>query len=275
MPGTHTPDSGMFMNDDSTVPTDDPQRQLLGSIYHRTREAVSNALAGADATGAVLAVAQAALHHIEASVDGVRKATGAETVCAPGCSFCCWLNIDALAHEVILIGAYVRAHWTPWEVEELRDAAAARRDRRQHQNHAQRQIDRQPCLLLKDGICSVYPVRPAACRRYFSRDLEACEALWKDPVAEAEVEFPVVHESGRAAAAAVHHAFLKAGLDASYYDLPSALAEALADPGCADRWRRGEKAFSASAESRTPEGFDQSEAIRRLKQHLDAEMGNP
>lgn len=271
MPGTQTPDSGVLMSDDRTVPDQDPPRQLLGSIYHRTREAVSRALAGAESTGAVLAVAQAALHHIEASVDGIRKATGAETVCAPGCSFCCWLNIDALAHEVILMAAYVRAHGTPWEVEELRDAAALRRDRRQPQNHAVRQIDRRPCLLLKDGICSVYPVRPAACRRYFSRDLEACEALWKDPGAEAEVEFPVVHESGRAAAAAVHHAFLKAGLDGCYYDLPSALAEALADPGCADRWRRGEKAFSAAAESRTPQGFDQSAAIRRLRQHLDAE----
>jgi len=262
------------MNESSTESFPDPQRQLRGAIYHLTRSAVAQALDGAESTGAVLAVAQAALHHIEASVDGIRKSSGAQTVCAAGCSFCCWLNIDALAHEVILIAAYVRAHWTPWEVDELSDAAAARRDRRRHQNHAQRQIDRQPCLLLKDGICSVYPVRPAACRRYFSRDLEACEALWKDPEAEAEVEFPVLHDSGRAAAAAVHHAFLKAGLDASYYDLPSALAEALADPGCADRWRRGGKAFSASAESRTPEGFDQAGAILRLKQQLDAEPGN-
>jgi Fe-S-cluster containining protein len=259
------------MNEDSTESFPDPQRQLRGAIYHLTRSAVTKALAGAESTGAVLAIAQAALHHIEASVDGIRKSSGAQTVCAAGCSYCCWLNIDALAHEVILIAAYVRSHWTPWEVDDLRAAAEARRAHRLQQNHAQRQIDRQPCLLLKDAICSVYPVRPAACRRYFSRDLEACESLWKDPGAEAEVEFPDVHETGRAAAAAVHHAFLKAGLDGAYYDLPSALAEALADPSCADRWRGGEKAFSAASESRTPEGFHQADALRRLKEQLEAE----
>jgi hypothetical protein len=247
-------------------------RPVLSAVYHGTRESVATALAGAESPGARLAVVQAALQHVEESVNGVRRESGVATACAVGCSFCCWLNIDVLAHEVLLLAAYLKAHRTPWEVEELAAAAVVRRNERAGLDHAARQRVRKPCLLLDDAVCSVYPVRPGACRRYWSGDLEACHAMWEDPEVTASVEFPLLQETGRAAAAGVHHAFVGAGYDGCYYDLPSALAEALTDPGCLERWCGGEKVFSEGAETRTPEGFRQAEALERLRQELGRVM---
>ena len=42
-------------------------------------------------------------------------------------------------------------------------------------------------------------------------------------------------------------AFLEAGFDKTAYDLGSALAEALGDPGALARWLAGEQAFSDAA----------------------------
>jgi hypothetical protein len=54
-------------------------RPVLSAVYHGTRESVATALAGAESPGARLAVVQAALQHVEESVNGVRRESGVAT----------------------------------------------------------------------------------------------------------------------------------------------------------------------------------------------------
>lgn len=231
---------------------DDAITRILRDLSGQTFAALQQDLAQAATLPALLAITQASLQHTEKTVTAIRDGAAVETVCAAGCSFCCWLRIDATAHEVLLIARYLRYHWTKGQVAALLATAQHHRDAEASMNYAARQRIHRPCLLLKDGLCQVYDVRPMACRRYFSGSLNACHQLWQDPEAEAAVQSPLLDQAGRAATTAVNRAFFEAGYDAAHYDLTAALAEALEDPGCEERWARKISAFSASARTRVP-----------------------
>ena len=243
-------------------------RPLLQATYQSTFRSVAGALR----TGDPLVVAAAALRQVGQSVDGFRQLTGATVDCRAGCSFCCWLRIDARADEVLVISRFLQRE----EMAQQREALGARiREagaRVAGLTQAGRQALRQPCALLDHaGCCSVYAVRPAACRRYLSVSVDACEAIWRDEAPAVEPEHPMIAEPGRYAASGAHNAFIAAGYDGYSYDLMAALAEALDDPECEARWRLKQPAFSERARSSVPEGFSQDEALARLRAELAAE----
>jgi Fe-S-cluster containining protein len=243
-------------------------RPLFQAAYETTFRSVGAALR----TGDPLVVAAAALRHVEQSVDGFRQLTGAAIECRAGCSFCCWLRIDVRAHEVLLISRFLQreelAHQRAALGARVREAGA----RVAGLTQAGRQAVHQPCALLDHaGCCTVYAVRPAACRRYLSVSVDACEAIWKDEPPATEPEHPMIAEPGRYAASGAHNAFIAAGYDGYSYDLMAALAEALDDPGCEARWRLKQPAFSERARSSVPEGFSQDEALVRLRAELAGE----
>jgi Fe-S-cluster containining protein len=218
----------------------DEHYQLLAAVYHQTLTALHGDIAKATTAENLLNLAQAALQHTSQTVEQVLKDSQLPTDCAPGCSFCCWLRIDAQVHEVLLIARFITAHATENELLEIRKLAASRLegvtpgDTPRHS----------PCSLLKDGHCQVYPVRPGACRRYFSQSVAACQRLWDDIQAEATVQYVLIADTGRAVGGAVNHAFAAAGFDPRYYELTAALMEALSDPECETRWLRREKVFA-------------------------------
>ncbi len=243
-------------------------RQLCQAVHQSTRQTVEETWPLEETAEALLAWTAAALNHVEGTVDGFRQVTQAKVDCGKGCSFCCWLRIDVRAHEVFLILQQLRAQRTAEELKVLQGEAWIAREVLSGMDYGSREAIQRPCLLLQDGRCSVYAVRPAACRRYLSGSVEACEALWKGDPVEQAIQHPLISESGRYAAAAVHQVFVKQGYDGYSYDLPVALAEGLEDPECESRWLGKEKAFSAAAESKTPPGFSQSGALAGLRASL-------
>ncbi len=245
-------------------------RELWHAAYASTFRTVSAALRGADP----LAVAAMALRHVEQSVDGFRQLSGATVDCRAGCSFCCWLRIDVRAHEVLLIARHLRDMEPADQRAAVKEAVHRAGSRVAGLGFAERQEVRQPCALLDHaGCCRVYAVRPAACRRYFSVSVDACEAIWGGRPPDVEPEHPMISEPGRHAANGAHNAFIAAGFDGYSYDLMAALSEALEDPECEARWRLKQPAFSAQARSSVPEGFSQDEALGRLREELEDGMG--
>ncbi len=244
-------------------------RQFCQAVYDSTFNAVGVLLEGRHSGGELLDGVALALRHVEGSVEGFRQMTGVEVACRAGCSLCCWLTIDARAHEVLLLARQVRRDFSPARLAAVQAEAGARRRARSETPPDAPPPARQPCVLLRDdGWCSVYEARPSGCRRYLSLSLAECRRLWEDDTAEAAPQHPLIAEAGRFAAGGMHNALVKAGFDGYYYDLPSALAEALEDPAdCEARWLRREKVFSRSAETSTP-GFSQDEAVARLKASL-------
>ena len=181
---------------------------LNQAAYHSTVRAVSNALVTTDP----IVVAAAALRHVGESVDGFHQLSGATVDCRAGCSFCCWLRIDVRAHEVLLIARHLRAKSRSAQLAPTRDRIVQAAARVTNITYAQRHTVHQPCALLDHaGCCSVYDVRPAACRRYLSVSVDACEAIWQGEPPATEPENPAIAEPGRFAASGAHNAFLAAG----------------------------------------------------------------
>lgn len=80
--------------------------------------------------------------------------------CRKGCNFCCSLEIDAYPEEVAIILKYCKKQNIQVDWQYLAKQAAFSPEDRMVS------VEYGPCVFLKDGLCSIYPVRPIACRKY-------------------------------------------------------------------------------------------------------------
>lgn len=89
--------------------------------------------------------------------------------CTKGCSFCCHINTNITDMEAMTIADYCAKNNIPigrtYLMEQLRTPPKA-----QYFSKAS------ACVFLRDGLCSVYEVRPAECRKYFvTSDPQLCD----------------------------------------------------------------------------------------------------
>ena len=91
---------------------------------------------------------------------------GHRLACAKGCSSCCITHRSIPAYPLELVGI------TWYAAEKLPDPIRSRLQTRlrEHQKG-------DPCAFLLDGVCSIHPLRPMACRQFnvFNRVCEAGE----------------------------------------------------------------------------------------------------
>ncbi len=80
---------------------------------------------------------------------------GHRLACAKGCSHCCVTHRSIPAYPLELVGI------TWYVVEKLSEPV---RSRLQARLQAHQKGD--PCVFLLDGICSIHPMRPMACRQF-------------------------------------------------------------------------------------------------------------
>jgi Fe-S-cluster containining protein len=80
--------------------------------------------------------------------------------CKKGCSNCCKIRVDVAEVEADMLVAYAEENGMPIDTDYLKSQLVLQDpgDYRGKENAA--------CVFLKDGICSVYEVRPLACRNY-------------------------------------------------------------------------------------------------------------
>ncbi len=250
--------------------SDDVQR-LLQATYQSAHCSMRAALAAAGSDpAALLGAVHGQLQALDGSLNGFRQLTGAHVECRAGCSFCCTcLRVDARAHEVLLVAAHLQETRDAELLDDLLGTLRAHQAASRGRTAADRPA--LPCAMLFEGCCSIYSHRPAACRRYLSRSVAACEELWSTGSTAQEIQWPFIQEAGSHAALGLHNALVREGFDAYAYDFHAALFEALVDPSCTQRWAARQKAFSPAAESVVPEGFSQVTAIEMLREKLEAE----
>lgn len=81
------------------------------------------------------------------------------TSCRKGCFFCCRQNVAIYKAEASLIAEYCQEH----------DISIPRDYLLQQLKHGWKEIAKAEvgwCVFLKEGECSIYPVRPLSCRKY-------------------------------------------------------------------------------------------------------------
>jgi Putative zinc- or iron-chelating domain len=96
------------------------------------------------------------------AVDGFFIAAADDTKkdiqCKEGCTACCFIEIDVSGDEVAAIINYCRENGIEIDREYLTKQAVAGR---------KIYSDLSRCVFLKDNLCSIYPVRPVACRKHW------------------------------------------------------------------------------------------------------------
>ena len=211
--------------------TDDERSAFLQSIA-RVRQRAAQVLRqsqGADDTVAFIAQ----LHRGLDTVAEQARTTGPQPACQAGCAHCCHLRVEATEPEVFHIAKHLRAQ----PAEALADALSAL-----HRHVTTAALNptnpaRQACSFLVDERCSIYPVRPAACRKAHSLSAPHC--------AEQSATIPQnlrLLVDAEALMAGTALAYRDQPLLASAHELNAAVLAALNDPAAQARWYQGDAA---------------------------------
>lgn len=175
---------------------------------------------------------------VDAAIAAFFRESRVKSPCRPGCSFCCYIQVEAMVPEVILILRSILAK--PHKVREAilssaREAAAVVRTM-SIEDRCEAKI---PCPMLQDGQCSIYAVRPLSCRRFFVVDRSYCAKAFG--VRDSEV--PLIGEPyvlPTAAGAGMSLGLHDVGLFGGHVELISAIASASENPqGVFDAYMHG------------------------------------
>lgn len=201
------------------------QRQLLDAMAAVRHRAVQALAATRGASQAVAFVS--ALHGNVDAVVAASEAVGQLPECKPGCASCCHARVEVSDPEALHIAGEVR-QWP--EPERL---ALIARLRAKSMDEGVSLRDRLPCAFLREGLCSIYAVRPAVCRKAHSLSAQACHAGAAD----------IPQDLGRvirceALVAGIREAYESAGLPASRHELSVAVLAALGSDA-QDDWYQG------------------------------------
>ena len=136
---------------------------------------------------------------------GELGARGVVPSCRKGCAHCCRQEILVPRAEAEAIVAWLRASWTPAQIDALADRLRAwlawyrddcRRLIQSGETRGSALYEHGPqCVALEDDACSIYPTRPMMCRMHYVRSSpDACRQQ-ADPrvTAEPVTVLPSIH----------------------------------------------------------------------------------
>jgi Fe-S-cluster containining protein len=211
---------------------DRPDNLVEMAVEHQRAVTIS-VLRASRKDAAVLELARQVHDGMTAAIESLPSR--AQHACAPGCDFCCYLPVDVLAPEAFRIAAHLEQTRSPEELATLVCRLGA---------HGQHDFGLRPCVFLANGRCSIYEVRPMVCRGYNSLSKERCEAYHYDPTVDLRgTKDRVAGRLAEATEDGVIAGLEALGLDAQWYELPSAVLRALETTDGPARWARGEAVF--------------------------------
>ena len=188
-----------------------------------------------------LVVAQARL---DAAMESAEVQSKAKTACREGCSYCCYYQVDVSAHEALQIVDFVSKQFSKEKISEFLDAADANAAIIRKLTRAEHRATNIACVFLRDGRCSIYPVRPLHCRTHHATDVEGCKQSYVNPTVDTANTFiPVLFVYGNASKLAIYSALSKSGVDSRMYELTTAFLEGMSSHATLKRYRQGKKAF--------------------------------
>lgn len=210
----------------------DEQSQLQIAISTLTDRA-SKALAKAQDTCQAVAFI-GTLHRNTDTVITASDSAGPTPECKPGCTYCCSARVEVSDPEALYIARHIRQ--MPEEeklplLERLRLQSAGAGITGEHPHL-------QPCSFLRDGLCSIYSIRPSVCRKAHSLSVQACET--RADFIPQNLTRVVQCE---ALTTGINKAFQGLGLPASRHELSVAVLAALAE-NAEETWYQGKPLLS-------------------------------
>jgi Fe-S-cluster containining protein len=181
------------------------------------------------------------VRYLHARIDAtLQRLAHIPVACKKGCAHCCHIWVSVTAPEVLFVAKALRRRNDAGVSERITRAHVATQDfdffaRGKHPH---------PCPLLEDDLCSVYALRPRACRFAASADAGICERSYRK-LANEDIPMPVLSVVGRNAyAIALAIALKHAQLPHHLYEFNAALARALEQDDAERSWLAGEDIFA-------------------------------
>jgi hypothetical protein len=182
---------------------------------------------------------------------------GEALACKAGCAYCCHYHVYVYAAEALAIAEHLRTVVTPVReaiVQKLRGnvarTAGMNLDEHLHTNVA--------CAFLSsENACGIYPVRPSACRKHHSFDVQPCIDTFENPQAPDLNPQSALHigiAEGFQGASAM--ALTAEGFDHRRYEMSGAVLEALENKAAARRWKDGKVSFPTVRDRDETGGID-------------------
>lgn len=129
---------------------------------------------------------KAAMESTSTLVGGLLARTPPGSVaCHAGCDHCCYQSVGVTPPEAIAIHAYLVETWTLPRLTSLQARLGPFVEQVRGLTSDERASPELPCPFLEQGTCTIYEVRPLACRGVNSLDAEACRRYLHEPAARA------------------------------------------------------------------------------------------
>lgn len=174
---------------------------------------------------------------LQGEIDRIAQLVGTQGVafaCRAGCSHCCHARVTVLPPEVFRIAHALQSR-PPQALEALTERMRAHVARA---GEAANWQDRPLCPFLEDDLCSIYPVRPGACRKAHSLDAAVCASY------AAEIPHSLKMLAGaEALMKGTAEAYAEVGLQVARVELVGAVLQALDDASAEARWCSGDDVF--------------------------------
>lgn len=239
------------------------------TLFEKTGTAVLKRLRKTRNPADFLSVLASAHKEFERALASAPSAARASVACRAGCDACCHVPVGVQAHEVLIAAHHVQLHYSPEDLEAVVVRAAAHRAQFAGRSSSERMALRTPCVLLREGSCSIYEARPEACRAHHSHDAAACRTNLETGREELDVYIPGVRGRMFAIMLGIDQAVAEAGFDGRAYDFGSALHEALTDSQCVQRWIQRKPAFPASCWEATGMDEEEDAGVMRAEGYFD------
>lgn len=193
---------------------------------------------------------------IAANLPELERQQGKRVGCIAGCAMCCHQTIELSCSEVVMIAWAIRGG--P-DADAARQAFAAQAEAIIGRTKAERYARGIACAALEGNLCGIYPVRPGACRGYYSMSRLACKKDWRDRFTQRRpAGVPTVAPFQMLPVMAVIGVDLRLrerGLELVRVELAAGIAAAL-EPGAIEAWLAGGRIFSGIAYGDYPATLD-------------------
>jgi hypothetical protein len=118
--------------------------------------------------------------------EGLLERSEQKPACHTGCAHCCYQAVGVSAPEALAIYEHLRATLSDAELDAVGRRVRQADDRTRGMSSDERFSPALACPFLEAERCSIYDVRPLACRGQNSLDAAVCERALHDPAARAE-----------------------------------------------------------------------------------------
>lgn len=170
---------------------------------------------------------------------------GVTPACKPGCAYCCHYHVYVFAPEALAIAEHLLTKSAAMRdviIEKL-SANATQIANLSVNEHLQTNI---ACAFLSpQNTCGIYEVRPWACRKHHSFDVQPCITTFDDPTSQdmnpQSPSWLGLAEGFIAATVVVQR---QEGFDHRRYEMSTAVLEALSNRAAPRRWKDGKRTFA-------------------------------